>query len=116
MSASPPVVRHSPAFEIEIVPDRERVVVVPVGEVDVATADRVEQEVEALVCLGFAAVVLDLRRVTFFDSSGLHLLERLKAAAVRDGVVFGVRTGGAGPARRLLELTGLYERYAVAAR
>ncbi len=44
MSISPPV----PQLQLTVTPDRERAIVVPEGELDIATAPLVEREVIAL--------------------------------------------------------------------
>ncbi|HEV7774196.1 MAG TPA: STAS domain-containing protein [Conexibacter sp.] len=53
---------------------------------------------------GFATIVLDLRQLTFMDSTGLRLLLRLDAESRSDGFRFAI-VDGEGPVRRLLELT-----------
>jgi anti-anti-sigma factor len=60
-------------FVVETLPDRERVIVAPRGELDIATVQYVSDEMDALVAVGFADLVLDLRGVTFMDVAGLHL-------------------------------------------
>jgi anti-sigma B factor antagonist len=49
------------------------VIVAPRGELDIATVQCVSDEIDALVAVGFADLVLDLRGVTFIDAAGLHL-------------------------------------------
>lgn len=61
------------SFRIEVRPDRRRVIVALHGELDVATVDEVAAEIDAPVDRGFDALVLDLRYVSFMDSS-VHLL------------------------------------------
>ena len=61
------------AFVVETLPDRERVVVAPRGELDIATVTRVSDEIDALVAVGFGDLVLDLRGVSFMDVAGLRL-------------------------------------------
>src|SRR4051812_35653580 len=63
-------------FDIKIRPARERVVVAPRGELDIATTERVAEAIDELVLAGFAEVVLDLRAVSFMDSTGLRLVLR----------------------------------------
>lgn len=46
--------------------------VVAAGEIDMATAPMLERELMAAIEAGDGPVVLDLRDVTFFDSSGLR--------------------------------------------
>ncbi len=60
-------------FIVETLPDRERVIVAPRGELDVATVARVNDELDALVAVGFEELVLDLRGVAFMDVAGLRL-------------------------------------------
>jgi anti-sigma B factor antagonist len=62
------------SFDVEVRPDRARVIVAPVGELDVATVGRVSVEIDALIEVGFADLVLDLRRLTFMDAAGLRLV------------------------------------------
>src|SRR4051812_46667458 len=61
-------------FLLETRPDRERVVVAPRGELDIATVVRVAAEMDDLVRVGFATLVLDLRAITFMDVAGLRLV------------------------------------------
>ena len=72
---SPPV-DSAEAFRVEIQPGRERVRVVPHGELDIATAPDTAREIDSLIERGFRAIVIDLRRTTFIDSTGVHLLLR----------------------------------------
>jgi hypothetical protein len=44
-------------FTLEIRPDRDRVVVTPLGEVDLATVDAVANEIDELVARGFRQIV-----------------------------------------------------------
>lgn len=50
--------------------------VTPFGEVDVATVAALEQDLLAVEQSDAQRVVLDLRRLFFMDSAGLHLLLR----------------------------------------
>lgn len=103
------------AFTIEVRPDRRRVVVAPSGELDLATCDALEREVGELLDRGFAAITLDLRDLTFIDSSGLKLLIRTDQRAREDGIAFDLIDGD-GPVRRLLDLTRMRERFTIAER
>ena len=60
------------SFVVETRPDRERVIVAPRGELDIATVGRVAAEIDELVRVGFTDLVLDLRGLTFMDVSGLR--------------------------------------------
>ena len=68
-------------FRIDVEPARDAVRVAPVGELDIATVDKLRAEVDRLRESGFAKLVLDLRGVRFLDSTGLRLVLELDAAA-----------------------------------
>jgi anti-sigma B factor antagonist len=112
MSASSMV---PPPLQVTVTPDRERAIVSPRGELDLATAPVVEQEVVALCERGFTEVCLDLAGVSFFDSSGLRLLMRLEARLAEEGCRFTVEPGD-GAALRVLRLTRLDDRFPLPAR
>jgi anti-anti-sigma factor len=92
-------------FNVAVHPDRTQVVVAPSGELDLATIDRVERELTDLRLAGFRDVVLDLRSLTFIDSSGLQLILRQAQAAEDSGCRFRLINGPAS-VRRLFQLTG----------
>jgi anti-sigma B factor antagonist len=96
-------------FEVRLDPQRERLVVVPRGELDVATAPRMADAVLEQFDSGFRHVVADLRELTFIDSSGIRTLWLAHQRAERDGVRLSVIPGD-GEIRRALDLTGLLER------
>jgi len=102
----------SPAFRIHLARAADSAVVAPEGDLDVATVDELRTKVVALAAGGCRSVVLDLSRLAFADSSEIHLLLELEAAAAIDGFAFAVRLGDATPARRLLDVAGLAERFA----
>jgi anti-anti-sigma factor len=64
--------------------------VVPYGDLDLATVDRVRHAIDSLVDADFADIVLDLRNLWFMDSSGLNLVIRYSQ---RDDVHFRVIPG-----------------------
>jgi len=68
-------------FRIDVEPARDSVRVAPVGELDIATVEKLRAEVERLRESGFEKLVLDLRGVRFLDSTGLRLVLELDAAA-----------------------------------
>jgi anti-anti-sigma factor len=90
-------------FSIEIRPDRRRVVVVPRGELDIATVGELAEEIDELVVRGFDRIVVDLRDISFLDSSGLHLF--VGEAARTDAQV--TLIDGAPVVRRVIDLAGL---------
>jgi len=93
---------HEP-FAIETRPDLERVFVIPHGELDMATVGRVWEKIDDLVAAGFKAIVLDLRRLSFIDSTGVRLV--LHETRREDVTVELI--DGAEPVRRVFETFGL---------
>lgn len=79
------------------------------GEVDLSTVADVETRFEEVLRGAPALLVLDLREVTFLDSSGLRLMLRLDERQRSEGRRFTVVRGGRRVAR-VLELTGADER------
>jgi anti-anti-sigma factor len=82
------------------------VVVAPRGELDMASVNALEHELRSQVEAGKRAVVLDLRGLSFMDSSGLHLVARWTAEASRDGFAFEIEPGSS-VVQRVFELAGM---------
>jgi anti-sigma B factor antagonist len=78
---SSPMTGEFEPVRIDGAPSRDSVRVAPVGELDLATVDKLRAEVERLRESGFTQLVLDLRGVRFLDSTGLRLVLELDAAA-----------------------------------
>jgi anti-sigma B factor antagonist len=75
------------------------------GELDIAVAPGLLPRVPELVA-GVPGVVLDLSAVSFFDSAGVRLVDRLARECGRVGVPFAVvATPGTTPAR-VLDIVG----------
>ena len=89
-------------FSVETRPDRRRVLVVPRGELDLATVDAVSREIDELVARGFEQIVIDLRGVSFMDSTGLRLV--IRHSAREDARVSVI--DGSDAISRLFDLTG----------
>ena len=83
-------------------------VLVGTGELDVAALPPVLPTVPGLVA-GAAGVVLDLTAVTFFDSSGVRLVDALARACGESGAPFRVVAPHRVLARRVLEIVGLVD-------
>jgi anti-anti-sigma factor len=96
-------------FDVRLEPRRGRLLVVPRGELDVHTADRLRTAMQEQFASGFAHVVADLRELTFIDSSGIRALWQTHARAEQDGVRLSVIPGD-GDVRRALTLTGVLDR------
>jgi anti-anti-sigma factor len=97
-------------FEVETEPhDSGSWRVLGRGELDVATASRLEAALEPLVDSRASLVVLDLTEVSFLDSSGLRTIVRA-ATSLEDGGGRLVIDGVSPAVSRVLEVTGLLER------
>jgi len=97
------------ALRIDVRPDRDRVFVRPVGEVDLETAPAVHSVAVELVEKGFARVVIDLSEVTFLDSTGVRLLLSTHRRACELGIGLSVIPGGP-KTLRVLEVCGALDR------
>ena len=71
-------------FAIDVHPQREVVRVAPVGEIDLATVGPLRERIGELLAAGFSRLTLDLRGVTFMDSTGLRLVLELVQASRDD--------------------------------
>lgn len=79
------------------------------GDVDLASSAAVERAVAgAVATTGVTRVEVDLAGVDLLDSSGLSLLLKGRRNADEHGVEYRV-TGAHGVAKRVLELTGVWE-------
>jgi anti-sigma B factor antagonist len=96
-------------FRVDVEPDRESVRVAPVGELDIATVDKLQSEVSRLLGTGFERIVLDLRGVRFLDSTGLRLVLELDAAAKADSHELCV-IRGSDVVHRIFEVTQVADR------
>jgi anti-sigma B factor antagonist len=82
-----------------------RTVLAVVGEVDLATAPRLREEL--MRCLRGGAVVLDLAGLEFLDSSGVRVLSHALRACDAEGLELRVRPELTDAVRQILEMTGM---------
>jgi anti-sigma B factor antagonist len=98
--------RHETQFAVEVASGPEGSVVVPRGELDIATQAELREALERHTARG--AVTLDLAGLRFMDTSGLRLILETAEASRRDGFQFAVLPGP--PAvQRLFEVAGVTE-------
>jgi anti-sigma B factor antagonist len=99
-----------PVFEITVVatPDPDQVCVQLKGELDIAAAPLARDRIAELKRTG-RHLVLDLRGLSFIDSSGLNLVLRLAADSTRDGWDLSLIPGSR-VVQRIFELTDTEER------
>lgn len=97
------------ALLISVHPQRDAVRVAPRGELDLCSAAALQAQLDELRAAGFAHVVLDLRELTFMDSSGVRLIFREDRLARSAGHRFSLIAGNP-QVQRVLSICGLVER------
>jgi anti-sigma B factor antagonist len=95
-------------FELERVANGDTHTIVLSGEVDLLAVPALQQAVRELCDQRVSEIVLDLRRVTFMDSTGLKATVAAHQRCQRDGCTFSVIPGPT-QIQTLFELTGLAE-------
>lgn len=103
-------------FGVEVEQRNHVTIVQPYGELDLATIETLRSALEAAVLQTLhtardgmeipARLVLDLRGLSFLDSTGLHLLADLDRRATRDGFELTL-LAPAKPFDRAIQLSGL---------
>lgn len=101
MSSSP--------FEITIAERDGSVHVALRGELDISTAQRLEDDLRRLEAERPACLVLDLQELTFMDSTGLRLLIMADSRAREEGRRLAIVKGN-DMVQRVMRLTRLDER------
>ena len=95
-------------FDITVAEKGDWSVVSVSGEVDVATAPRLREEIVKVVSEGATKVLVDLEAVDFLDSMGLGVLVgALKRVRSHDGEMAVVCTNDR--LLRIFEITGLHQ-------
>ena len=98
-------------FEVNVRAEPRGTVISVSGELDVASSHQLERELANLESASL--VVVDLRALTFIDSTGLGVLVRAHQRAQEQGRRIGLVRGN-GQVARLLTLTGLDSELLVA--
>jgi anti-sigma B factor antagonist len=98
--------RAGEELQIAIRQGSGRVIVELEGELDMASSRRLQEVLTDATFDGLHAVVLDLRGVSFLDSTGLKAIFILRNAVRGAGAEFAV-TPGSAQVQRLLSLTRL---------
>ena len=97
------------AFSVRTEDHAGATVVVPTGELDLATAPALEAALAgAFASVGSGRVVLDLRELEFIDSSGLRTLLTARRQAEQSGASFSLIAGHRG-LERTLEIAGVHK-------
>jgi anti-anti-sigma factor len=96
------------AFSVRTEQHGEAAVVVPTGELDLATAPALEEALGQAFASGAVRVVLDLRELEFIDSSGLRTLLTARRRAEEAEAQFSLVAGHRG-LERTLEIAGVHK-------
>lgn len=100
------VLSRAPLFELQNVVSGERSTLVLSGEIDLLAAPDVEAAIRHLCAQRTSQIVLDLRKVTFMDSTGLKATTSAQALCQAQGHEFGMIPGPR-QVQTLFEITGL---------
>jgi len=95
-----------PSFELKVVRNGRATHIAPCGELDIATTPELEQALVEATADASAQIVLDLRELSFMDSTGLRALAQANSRADDAGVKLSIVRGPRQIAR-VLEISGL---------
>ncbi len=95
-----------PSFGLKVVQTNGTTRIAPSGELDIASAPEFEQAIADATAEPGAELVLDLRELTFMDSTGLRALAQTNARAGEAGFALTIVRGPRQIAR-VLEISGL---------
>ena len=99
-----PSLTRPPLFSCRAVREHDTVRLQLVGELDLETAPLLRDEIAAVRETGARSLILDLRRLTFMDSTGLRCILDCDAEARQDG--FSIALIQVSPAvQRVFEIT-----------
>jgi anti-sigma B factor antagonist len=101
------------SFRCETGRDGDTSWVRPIGELDLDTAPRLDEEMTAIRASGAGRLVLDMRALTFMDSTGLRLVIRWDTTAKDEGFRFAI-VPGPEVVQRVFRLTGMDDHLPVA--
>lgn len=95
-----------PSFGIRVVRNGESTQIAPAGELDIATTPALEEAIAEAIAAPGSRLVLDLRELTFMDSTGLRTLAQTSARAEQDGFELAIWRGPR-QIERVLEISGI---------
>jgi anti-sigma B factor antagonist len=105
--AAPPT-PEAASFDITLTRTPGRATLTLVGELDIATTPRLNEYLSTLAHTHHGLIVIDLRQLTFLDSTGVRALVAADSYARRDGWSLAI-VKGPPQVQRILELCGLTE-------
>ena len=95
-----------PSFAIQVVKSDHTTHLRPAGELDIASTPALEEAIAEATAQPGASLVLDLRELTFMDSTGLRTLAQTNARAEPGGFSLAI-VRGPRQIERVLEISGL---------
>jgi len=95
-----------PSFDLRVVREGRTASIAPSGELDIASAPELEEAINEATAEQGVKLVLDLRALTFMDSSGLRMLAQTNARANTGGFELEIIRGPS-QIERVLEISGL---------
>lgn len=95
--------------DVEVRLEGANVVARVTGEVDLSNADGIEQAVIVATPHQAELIVLDLTRVDYLDSAGIHLVYRLREKLQSRGQQLRLIIGADSPAADALKLAGVMD-------
>ncbi len=95
-----------PFFDLRVARSDGRTHVAPCGELDIVTAPQLERALADATAASVPELVLDLRELTFMDSTGLRTLAQASTQADEAGVALSI-VRGPRQIGRVLEISGL---------
>lgn len=98
--------REAEHFSVDLIPDRDLIVVKLLGELDPASRDALKHEFDELRDAGFRYLILDLGQVDFMDSTGLGIIIAAAQELHRLGGRLELRNARS-QVRRVVQLTGV---------
>ena len=97
-------------FEVIVHPGRDPMIVAVRGELCLSTVGSLSGRLEQAISAGVEKLVLDLREVSFMDSTGVRLLIETDASAASGAFQFAVAVRDGAQPQRVLDLVGLTDR------
>lgn len=105
-STKEPRTERSGSLTLEVRASEDSVVLGLVGELDLACAELLRDEINAAEASNAPRIIVDLSGLEFVDSTGLEVLVRAHQRSQASSHQFEIR-GASGDVARILELTGL---------
>jgi anti-anti-sigma factor len=97
------------SFQVQVRSADRAAVIVVSGELDLASAPALEEELNRAATNGADLLIVDLRELEFIDSTGLGLLIKANRQAEAAGRRFAI-VRGQSQVQRLLGVTGIEQR------